>query len=371
MKNGAQAKIKKPVKKLIFSFSVYLVGILCVVFLAIKYVNPAPPKKIVIITGDGEGDYLNYARAYKKIIKEEGIDLDIRPSSGTMDNLSALQDPSSDIDVGFVIDGLASSESDPDLVSLGSLYYEPIWIFYRGGKTLTRLNELKGLRIAVGQKGGGTEALALRLLEVSGIESDKAKFKNLGWDESVGALKTGQVDAAIFVATPEDPEIEELVSDKSIHLMSMDQADAISKHLPYLHHLRLPEGSMNLAQNIPNRKVDLVAATSTLVAKDDFHPALIYLLLKAATEVHREPGIFEAKNEFPTEKDYELPIAEAARQFYKSGAPFWQRFLPFWLATLVDRFILVILPLFVMIYPMVKMIPQLLQRRTKNKILQR
>ncbi len=371
MRHSAKVRVKKPMKKMIFSLGIYVGIIFCILILAYKYVNPAPPKKIVIMTGDGEGDYLHYAKAYKKIIQDENIDLVIKESSGTMANLKALQDPSSDADVGFVIDGLASSEQDPDLVSLGSLYYEPIWIFYRGLKEISRLNDLKGLRIAIGQTGGGTEALAVRLLEASGVNSKNTHFLELGWDASAAALRAKQVDVAFFVATPEDPEVEELMNDHSIRLMSMAQADAIIKHLPYLHHLQLPQGAMNLSKNLPEKNVDLVAATTTLVAKDDFHPALIYLLLKAATEVHREPGIFEKKNEFPTEKDYELPLADAAKQFYKSGAPFWQRYFPFWFATLVDRFILVIFPLLVMIYPTAKLIPRFFQRRTKNKILQR
>ncbi len=358
-------------KKVIFSLVIYMILIIGVLVLAYKYVNPAPPNKIVLMTGNGEGDYLQFAQAYQKLIKHEGITVEIRKSNGTMDNLKTLQDPNSDADVGFVIDGLASSDEDPDLVSLGSLYYEPIWIFYRGNKELKRLNDLKGLRIAIGQMGGGTEALSTRVLESSGVTKETAQFKSLGWEESVEALKTQKVDVVFLVATPEDPDVESLMDDPSVHLMSLDQAEAITKHLPYLHHLTLPEGAMNLTKNLPSRNIELVAATTTLVAKEDFHPALVYLLLKAATEVHREPGIFEAKNEFPTEKDYELPLDPAAKQFYKSGAPFWQRYLPFWLATLVERFLIVVFPLLVFIYPMAKSIPRFLERRTKNKILKR
>jgi TRAP transporter TAXI family solute receptor len=368
-----QASTHKPqnVRKDVIYFSLYVVFIVAVLVTAYRFVNPAPPDHIVMMAGDGEGDYLNYAKAYQAEIKDEGIRVDIRKSSGTVENLKALQDPTSDADVGFVIDGLASSEQDPDLVSLGSLYYEPIWIFYRGSRELTRLSQLQGLKISLGEHGSGTEALALRLLETAGVTDSGHAFQFMTWDAAEESLRAGRVDAAFFVATPEDPQIEELIADSSIRLMSLDQAEALTKHLPFLHELKLPHGAINLKQNLPAHDTQMLAATTTLVAKEDLHPALIYLLLKAATQIHNEPGIFESKGEFPTDKDYELPMADAAKQYYKSGTPFWQKHLPFWLAILVDRFILVGLPLIALIYPMIKAVPRFFQWRTKNKIYKR
>jgi TRAP transporter TAXI family solute receptor len=357
-------------KKDLIYMSLYALAIVVFLAIAYKYVNPAPPNRIVLMAGDGEGDYLRYAKTYQELIKEEGVHVDIRKSSGTVENLSVLQDPTSDADVGFVIDGLASSEKDPDLVSLGSLYYEPIWIFYRGPHEITRLSQLQGLKLAVGEHGSGTEALASRLLDASGVTS-KNNFQYLDWEKAASAIRAGSIDAGFFVATPEDPQIEELISDPKIRLVSLDQAEALTRHLPFLHRVLLPHGAINLKENLPLKDVDMLAATTTLVAKEDLHPALMYLLLKAATQIHNEPGIFETKGEFPTDKDYELPLADAAKQFYKTGTPFWQRHLPFWLATLVDRFILVFLPLLALIYPMVKAIPRFFQWRTKNKIYKR
>ena len=361
----------RSIKDILVAFGPSVLLLIIALAFAYKYVNPAPPRHIVISTGADEGDYNTYAKLYKDIIKDDGITLEIRPSSGAAENLKRLQDPKSDVDIGFVQDGLGSSEAAPDLVSLGSLYYEPIWIFYRGQKEVSRFSELIGKKIAVGEQGSGTEMLTLRLLKASGVDSISAKFIHTSWLESAHALTQGDVDAAFFFATPDDPLIGKLVADKSIRLMSLDQAEAITRQIPFLHHLVLPHGSLNIKLNLPAKDIHLVSPTATLLMRDSLHPALVYLLLKAATQVHSEPGIFEKKDEFPIDKDYEFPLSDEAKHFYKSGTPFWQRYLPFWLATLVDRFIIVIFPLMALVIPLVKLVPRILDWRLKSRFYKR
>ena len=357
------------------SLKVIIPAALCISILAFfgyKYVNPAPPNHLVITTGDDEGDYQSYAKLYKDILKEDGVTLEIRPSSGAMENYKRLKDDKSDVDVGFIQDGLGSTDEAPDLSSLGSLYYEPVWIFYRAqGKVVTRFSELTGRKIAVGQEGGGTQSLALHLLSASGVTAKNSQLKSVSWLDAYAALKNGSVDAAFFLATPDEPLIKQMVADKTLHLMSVDQAEAITRQIPYLHHLVLPHGSIDLNQNLPAQDVDLVSPTATLVVRDSLHPALAYLLLKAASQVHGEPGIFERKNEFPIDKDYQFPLSDEAKAYYKSGAPFWQRYLPFWLATLIERFIVFIIPMLVFVIPILKLFPRFAAWRIKSKIYHR
>ena len=361
----------RSIKDILVAFAPSLVLLAVALFVARKYVNPEPPNHIVISTGDGEGDYQAYADAYRDIIKREGIKLDIRPSSGARENLTRLIDPKSDVDVAFVQDGLEPKEEKDqaiDLVSLGSLYYEPMWIFYHGKKELTRVSQLKGKRVAIGEHGGGTPNLAWKLLEEAGIDKNGIVVVRDDFRHAADALKKGEVDAAFFLATPEEELIKELLSEKDVHPMNMDQAEAITRKLPFLHHLVIPHGAVNLAHNLPEQDLHLVSTTATLVARDTLHPALVDLLLKAATEVHGEPGILERKNEFPIDKDYNFPMSDEAKRFYKVGAPFWQRYLPFWLANLVDRFILIILPLLAVIIPMLKTIPKIMDWRVRKRI---
>jgi TRAP transporter TAXI family solute receptor len=364
------ALFRRPLKDIALVLAPFVL-VLVLITLAYKFVDPAPPKHLVISTGEDEGDYQSFAKQYQEIMKEDGVQLEIRQSSGAMENFQKLKDPKSDVEVAFMQDGLATAEDAPDVSSLGSLYYEPVWIFYRGDKAWTRLTHLLGKRIAIGQRGGGTAAVAARLLKIAGVTNQNATFIEEGSGDAVAALKSGRADAAIFIRTPEDPLIAELAGTPGIHLMSMDQAEALSRRNPYLHHLTLPHGALDLARGIPEKDVELVSPTATLLVKDTLHPALTYLMLKAISQVHDDPGIFEKRNEFPVDKDDDFPLAAEAKRFYKSGAPFWQRYLPFWLATLVERFIFLIIPTIAVVLPMVRSVPRFLTWRVKNRIVQR
>jgi TRAP transporter TAXI family solute receptor len=338
--------------------------------MAYKFVDPAPPKHFVISTGDGESDYQTYAKLYKDILKDDGIDLEIRPSTGGVENFNRLKDHNSDVSVGFAHDGVGTQDEAPEVSSLGSIYYDPVWVFYSNKKDLTRFSDLIGKKVAVGEAGGGTEVLVTQILKANGVDQTNSSFVDLGSAQAADALKAGRLDASVFLATADDPLIQSLMADSRVKLMDMDQAEAITRVVPFLHHLVLPHGAFDLKKNIPNRDINMVSATVTLLVKDSLHPALIYLLLKAATQVHGDPGIFERKNEFPIDKDYSFTLAGEAKAYYKTGLPFWQKYLPFWLAALVDRFFLVVLPLLAIIIPLVKLIPRLLQWRVKSKIYQ-
>ena len=369
-----KSKLKKKSNKgqLAVAIPIAVVVMILIVILY-RYVDPAPANRLVISTSDGEGDYDQYAKLYQDIFKDEGVKLEIRQSTGSAENYSRLKDPKSDVEVGFVQDGLGTPEDAPDLVSLGSLYYEPIWIFYhskmdRGHIPMTRFSHLLGKKIAVGHAGGGTRLLSERILKSAGVDEKNSHFVDLGWKDAASALRSGQVDAAIFLSTPEDPVIRDLIHDSDLRLMSMDQAEAISRQIPFLHHLVLPHGAMDLKKGLPDHDIDMVSPTATLLVRDTVHPALMYLLLKAAAQVHDEPGIFEKRNEFPIDKADQFPLADEAKSYYKNGVPFWQKHLPFWLATLVDRFILIIIPLFALAYPILKSIPQAYKWRIRTRI---
>ncbi len=344
---------------------------LILLIIGYRHLDPAPPNHFVMVTGEDEGDYQLYAQQYKDILKKDGVDLQIKSSNGPFENLKFLQDENAGVDAGFAQDGIGSSEDEPDLVSLGSLYYEPIWIFYRGNVPISRFSQLRGKKIGVGREGRGTHVLAFRLLKEAGIVPQNSEFVMTGGAAAAKSLLAGELDAAFFVLAPEDPLVQELAKNKNIHLMSVDQAEAISKQMPFLHHLVLPHGIFDLQKNIPDHDIDLVSPTATLLVRDDLHPALVFLLLKAAVKVHSVSGIFEKKNEFPMHKDDQFPLSEDAQQFYKSGGPFWQRYLPFWLAAWIDRFILIVIPFLAIAIPLMKMVPQVYKWRIRKRIYQR
>jgi TRAP transporter TAXI family solute receptor len=358
-------------KQTLFIFGPAVLLFVAITFLVYRVVDPAPPKHFIISTGEAGGNYHHYGKAYEALIKEEGIHLEVETSKGAWDNLARLGAANSKVDVAFVQDGLGSREKNPGLTSLGSVFYEPIWIFYRGKSEVTRFSQLKGQTIALGEKGGETHTMAKKLLKASGLDEKNSNYLDMTTMEEVTALKEGRVDAAFFIAETENATIKELIADPNLKLMSVDQAEAISRQIPYLHHLILPHGTYDLERNLPSKDIDLVSPTATLVVRDTIHPALVYLLLKAATKVHRGPGIFEKRHEFPTDKDFVFKLNSGAKNYYQSGAPFWLRYLPFWLATLIERFIFLIIPMAALFIPIARAIPKVMQWRIRNRIYQR
>jgi len=368
MISNPKARLRDVWKDFVLVVAIPLLVVIAVVVVASQFVNPAPPRRITISTSTAEGGYHFFAGEYQKILARDGITLELRTSAGATENLARLSKPDSGVDLGFVQDGLAAASDHPDLVSLGSLYYEPVWVFHRQRRELSRFGELKGLRIATGSEGSGTRTLALELLSASGISDKNARLVPLGADAAAKALSAGQVDVAFFVGAPGVSIIQRLLRDPGVRVMSLSQAEALTRRFPYLHHLVLPEGAIDMVKNVPVRDLDLVAPTATLVARDSLHPALMYLLLQAASEVHGPARLLSRKNEFPSDRDSGLPLAEQAQRYYKSGPPFLIRVLPFWLATFLDRMLILIIPLIAVLMPFSRVVPGLYGWRFRSRV---
>lgn len=359
------------VRDLLFSVGPLVVVVIIALIFLYKHIDPAPPSHLTMATGDDQSDLDQYAKEYQRLLKQDGVTLNIRPSKGPIENLHLLEDDSANVDVAFVQDGLGSPDEQKDVVSLGSLYYQPLWVFYRSSSVLNHLSQLEGKKIAVGRLGHGTHILAKRLLRLSGVDMKKTQLINIDSTESMAALEKGSVDAAILLMSPQNPIVHELAINPHLKMMNILQAEGISRKDASYHHLVLPRGSLDLAKDIPRDDVNLLASTTTLLVRDDLHPALAYLLLKAATEIHSEPGLLEKRGEFPANKDDQFPLSDDALQYYKSGGPFWQRYLPYWLAAWVDRFFLLVIPILAVVLPLLRAIPRLYQWRIRSRIYQR
>ena len=348
-----------------------LMAIIAILWIAYQHLDPAPPNHLTISTGEDQSDLKDLAKQYQDILKQNGVKLEIRSSSGPLENLRRLEDDSSGVSAAFVQDGLGSAEAQPDVSSLGSLYYEPVWIFYRSKKELTHFSQLEGKRIAAGREGHATQVITQRLLKLNGVDVSNTKLVDLDSDESFKALINGDVDAAVFMLPPDDDLIHQLALHKELRLMNVEQAEAIARRDPAFHHLVLPRGSVDLNADVPHEDTNLVASTGTLLVRDDLHPALAYLLLKAASQIHDSPGIFEKRGEFPANKDDAFPLSDDAIQYYKSGGSIWQRYLPYWLAAWFDRFILLVIPIIAFILPLIRVVPGMYHWRLRSRIYQR
>ena len=346
-------------------FSTCVAGLFATYFL---FVEAPPPRRIVIASGSKDGAYSRFAERYAELLKREGIALDVRSTRGSVENLTLLLDESSDVSVAFVQTGIADPAKSDSLESLGSLYREPLWIFYRGSDVVDRLTQLKGRRIAIGQDGSGTRGIAFQLLEANGIDADAAEFVEKGGNAAADALENNEVDAAFFVAGIDALYVHRLLKAPEIRLVELAHADAYERQFRFLSTLTIHAGLLDLKQNIPAKNTVLIAPAATLVAHKSLHPALISLLLKVATKVHRNGDLLATVGEFPSASFTDLPLNDDAERFFRVGPPVLQRFLPFWLASLVDRLKIMIIPLIMLMMPLLRVAPPLVRWQTRRKI---
>ena len=337
-------------------------------WLTSHYMRPAPPDAFVMTTGAEGGAYHVFGERYRDILARDGVRVELRPSAGSIENLKRLTDPASDVEAAFIQGGIGSPETASGLLSLGAIYYEPLWIFYRGERDLELATELLGKRIAIGPEGSGTRALAFRLLKAVGADASTTDFAPLGGNDAAAGLIQGTVDAVVMVASPDAPAVQHLIKADGIRIFSISNAEAFARRFPFLTVLTLPRGVFDLAAQKPDRDITLLAPTASIVVRKDFHPALAFLLLKAASEVHAGSGILQRHREFPAPRESEFRLADEADRYFKSGEPFLRRYLPYWLANLVERMVVFLLPLFAVLVPAMKILPGLLQWRAKSRV---
>lgn len=351
----------------IFFFPAVLVT-LVVFFAAYQFVEPSPPRTITIATGEPDGAYFEYGNIYKPLLKENGIELKIRTTAGSLENIHLLENEDSGVDIAFIQGGIGKLSTSKDIISIGSLYYEPLMIFCGPGIRPDRITEMKGLRIAVGKEKSGTKILSTRLLELNGINENNTRFISQGSKISADMLLKNEVDIAFFVSSPWASNISELIMTKSIFLMGLDRAEAYKFWYSYLNIITIPEGIIDFEANIPDHEMKILAPTAQLAVRADLHPALIDLLLQAARTVHTKGGGVNKKGEFPSPKYLDFKLSEEAKRFYSERTPFLQRYFPFWVATFLSRMKVMVLPLLAIMYPLFKLMPWIYRWRMRARI---
>lgn len=336
--------------------------------IAYQFVEPAPPRTVHLSAGALDGNYYRVARRYSIELARQGIELVIHESAGTVENLSRLTAPDSAFDLALVQGGVGGADRQPGLVALGSLYHEPLWVFHRRGLRIADLRDLRGRSVAVGAAGSGTRAVALRLLAENGVGPENAQLVALGATEASAQLQAGDLDVVMVVTAPQAAVVNTLLTAPDIALLDFARATAYERRMPFLSQVTLPRGAVSLAGDLPPSDITLIAPAATLVAREDLHPALADLLLQAATKVHGRGTLLDAPGQFPSPLYLDFPLAPEAERFYRSGPPFLQRYLPFWLATGVDRLKVLILPLLTVLLPLLRIVPPFYQWRVRHRI---
>jgi TRAP transporter TAXI family solute receptor len=337
-------------------------------WLLISAAEPAFHPAIVITTGADNGIYHGFADRYAAILKRNGITLDVRNSSGSIENYQRLTKPDSGYEVGFIQSGTTTPKETDHLQTIAAVSYEPIWVFYRGNTIVDKLSQLRGERVGVGVPGSGLLNVSLVLLGYSGITRNNTTLEQVDAVTAWQRLEHDQLDAAFFIGRP-DERMQQTLLHSDLKLMSFAQADALTQKFPALSRIVYPRGSTSIADDRPPADITLLAATALLVARDSLHPALVYVLLDTARAVHGGEDYFTPIGAFPNLNTGEFPIAEESTRYFKSGSPFLLRHLPFWLASFIERRLLVLVPFAALLLGLLQALPRFLEAHVKRRLL--
>jgi TRAP-type uncharacterized transport system substrate-binding protein len=371
------------VRDLAFAWGPFLALGLALLAGAYLVLDPAPPRQVVLAAGPEHGAYWAFGRRFAAELQRSGIEVIVRETSGSRQNLHLLRDGKEQVDLAFVQGGSSDAARLADeelkslpLVSLGNLFYEPVWIFYRTEAarrlgpdgSLAHLTQLSGWRVNVGARGSGTPGLLRKLLDANRMDRDELVRTHLGETDAVVALLEGRIDAAVLVSAPESLMVQMLLQTPGIGLHEFAQAEAYARRYPFLERVSFPRGVADLARDVPARDLSLVATTTSLVAREDIHSALVQLFVQAASLIHGRGGWMAPSDEFPNARHAEFPLARDAERYYRSGPPLLQRYLPFWLANLVDRMWVALVSIIAILIPLSRLVPPLYQLRVRSRV---
>lgn len=364
------------IRDLLVSAGPFAALAIALLVLAYLWLDPTPPRRVTLATGPAQSAYDEFGKRYRKALAANHIDVELLPSQGSSDNLRLLREGKADL--GFVQGGTneRSTGDEKDLVSLGSLFVEPIWLFYRepvarqraGQATLTSLTQLKGLRLNVGTPGSGVPALMRKLFDANKIDPGEIKLSELGETPATMALLAGDIDALVFASAPESLMVQMLLQTPGIQLMDFTQSEAYSRRFPFLTPVVLPRGVVDLARDMPPADLHVVATTTELLAREHTHPALLQLFAQAELDLHGAAGWFNRAGAFPTAQHSEYPISREARRTLTGGRPFLQRYLSFWVANLVERMWLALGIILAILLPLSRVVPPLYEFRIRSRV---
>ena len=361
-------------RDLLSSVAPFVLLTLLLLALAYWWLDPMPPKRITLATGPAQSAYDELGKRYAQALKSYGIEVRLQPSQGAAHNLALLRQ--GEVDIAFVQGGTGVPTEDEELESLGSLFVEPVWFFYRSEAArkvrpqgrLAALGDLQGLRLNVGAEGSGVPSLMQRLFEANRINPAGMKLSYLDQTPAVVALLAGEIDALVLASAPESLMVQMLLQTPDVRLMDFSQSEAYARRFSFLTPVTLPRGVVDLARDIPAQDVRLIATTTTLLATPDVHPALLQLFSQAALRLHGPAGWFNRAREFPNAGQTEFPLAQEAERTLKNGVPLLQRYLSFTLANLLERMWLALGIIIAILLPLSRIVPPLYTFRIRSRV---
>ncbi len=334
--------------------------------LALILMAPAPPQKIRFGAGAPGGAYRAYAERYQHLLGEEGVEVELVDTAGSIDNLRLLEDGV--IDVALVQGGLAGTGERERLRSVGGLFEEPFWVFVRESLPARDFGDLRDLRVSIGADGSGTRALSRRLQNAYGGEWPERARLSLATREAEAALLAGEIDAAAFAASPDAAYIRSLMRAQGVRPLAFERAEAIARRAEGLSSVILLRGVVDIGADIPERDVPLLAAVAQLAVRKDIHPAIEALLLDSALTIHSERSLFSPAGRFPNAENTDLPVSRQVLRYYRDGPSFLRRYFPFAVANFLERAWVLAIPLLTLAFPLVRAAPPIYRWRVRRKI---
>jgi len=339
------------------------------------WIDPQPPKTVRLATGPEGSSYALFGKRYQEQLKTRKIEVQLIPTAGSAENLQLLREGKAD--VAFVRGGTGEyTDDDDDLLSLGSLFYEPLWIFYKKASPkapkaapITSLAQLTPLRLNVDTPGSGVPALMDKLFKANKLEP--AHLEHLAPEQASEALLAGRLDAIVLTQAAQSRFVRKLLRTApgdNIALVELSQADAYTRRFGFFSGVTLPRGIADLANDLPHEDVSMVALTTSLLTRRDVHPALRELFADAAVKLHAEVGWFNRARDFPNTRTSELPVSPEGDQAINGNPPFYKRWVPFWVANLIQRMGLLIGGFLVLLLPLSRIIPPLYQWRVRRRV---
>ncbi len=342
--------------------AIVLLGLL----VAFLFMAPAPPKKVVIAGGASGGAYAATAESYAKALREQGVEVEVLATAGSVDNLAKIK--AKQADIGIVQTGLAADFGSDGVRSLGAAFYEPLWVFHRADAAMEELQDISGRRVAIGPEGSGVRALATLLLSEAGVTPDKYTASPLAGQAAATALKAGEIDVALVVSGPTTGWIADLIADRNVSLLSMREAHALARRHPYLDEVTLYRGVIDLAAILPKDDVTLIAPAAQIAVREDLHPAIQSLLIEAAFREHGGGSLLADPGRFPTSELSDIAISDEAERYYKNGPSFLRRIFPYSVANFFERAWVLAIPLITLLIPLIRAAPPLYRWRIRRKI---
>jgi TRAP-type uncharacterized transport system substrate-binding protein len=340
-----------------------------IAFAFLVMLGSMPPHLIVMAAGR-EGDaYYEIAERYRAGLAHENVQVQLVQTAGSVENLAMLRDPHSGANVALIEGGIPGAADTSGVESLGTVFYEPLWWFHRREIRGEEASRLRDQRISIGPEGSGTRALSLQLLKRSGMEAQVGELLAFEPREAGEKLLAGEIDMAFMMTPWESTVVQRLLADDRVTLSSFAHADAFVALYPFLTKVVVPRGMTDIAKDRPSTDVVLIATKASLVVRRDLHPAIQYLLLNAAAKIHSGPSIFNRGNAFPASEAIDVPLSDEALRFYKSGLPFLHDYFPFWMAALIGKVMILLIPILGVLYPMVRFLPRLYDWRMRSKVL--